>query len=927
MNVPLNILIVISDPIDEELESLSFIEEWQSIARAFAHQPISVTLTRLFPSTVVNLFHTLHTYHRKFDILHFIGHGNIDGICLENEVGGEAFIDAKELAQAVQESYIPLVVLNVCESENPASLLSAVGVQTVIGMIESIYDDHAAIFARELYSVLAAGQSVERSMERAREVLNQIGGDDQIPTVFGDTSLSFSKDLSPVTKAKTIIQKMPNNNLLYSGSFLGRYRDLRIGMQFIADPGCCVIQITGIGGVGKTALCSQLGQRSAWRFFGGILWLKGDELTSSLEELIVSGARLVLKMEDPQNEAARDITDLNDVYTLMNSRPVLVIIDDVERLPQNIIKDINLFLTRLNPLVGSKVIICSRGPIVDLETHSNVGLIQLDNLDLDSAVQFAQIQAHLQNNVEIELLSEDRLKQLLKRIDCNPKMIQLMLGFTKAVGFDECQIAIEELSGPIPEMLNELIGHIVDSLGQTDTELLQFLTLFATPFTTEDIRSALSISSFQKSLIQLCESNLVNFDPFSAKYYVHNLVKDFASSNFPTEATYLDSYAMYVLKRLQYLLSLPVQEISDEISSDMDRFLLEAKAAVKRLQDSGNNKALEIVIQIAGAVRDYLHFQRQDWKSIAYFERSAQSACKGLNNVTDLGSILTSFAATEAQLGNLDKGLELCQEGIKHLTEWGNPSALSTGYGALGFILRKSGNFSEAEDAYLAARHQAQIAHSSVLEIRHLGNLGSIYRHQRDFTKARVKYEEALALARSANDLSAIAIQLDLLGLLARIQQPDEALRLHQEAYNIKISIGDRYTLGITRNHLVSTLKLLNRAKEALAYFDDLSDEAENDSGSLNNWYAWLQRARLYRSIQDADTALTYYAKAMNIAQNYNFSRGISICERGIALSYQLKGDIKTAHAHIQQAVKHSNPDDAFLPTLLEEAGNIKKIL
>lgn len=925
--MPLNILIVISDPIDEELESLSFIEEWQSIARAFAHQPISVTLTRLFPSTVDNLFHTLHTHHHKFDILHFIGHGNIDGICLENEVGGEAFIDAKELAQAVQESYIPLVVLNVCESENPASLLSAVGVQTVIGMIKSIYDDHAAMFARELYSALAAGQSVERSMERAREVLNQIGGDDQIPTVFGDTALSFSKDLSPVTKVKTIIQNMPNNNLLYSGSFLGRHGELRVGMQFIADPGCCVIQITGIGGVGKTALCSQLAQRSAWRFFGGVLWLKGDELTSSLEELIVSGVRLVLKMEDPRNEAARDITDLNDVYALVNSRPVLVIIDDVERLPQRIIPDINLFLTRLNPLVGSKVIICSQVPIVDLETHSNVGLIQLQNLDLDSAVQFTQIQARLQNNLEIELLSENGLRQLLKRIDCNPKMIQLMLGFIKAIGIDECKLAIEELSGPVPQMLNTLIGRIVNSLNQTDTRLLQLLTLFATSFTTEDIRGIFPIPSFQQSLIKLCERNMVNFDPFSAKYHIHNLVKDFVSVNLPMEATDLNSHAMYVLERLQYLLLLSVQEVSDELSGNVDRFLAEARAAVKRLQDSGDKKALETIIQIAGTVRDYLHFQRQDWKSIAYFERCAQNACNDLNNVTDLGAVLTSLAAAEVQLGNSDKGLEICREGIKYLTELGNPSALSTGYGALGFILRKSGNLLEAETAYVTARHHAQVAHSDPLEIRHLSNLGNIYRQQRDLTKARVKYEEALALARSANDLSAIAIQLDLLGLLVREKQPDEALQLHQEAYNIKISIGDRYTLAITRNHLVATLKLLNRAKEALAYFDNLSDETENDPGSLNDWYDWLQRARLYRSIQDADTALTYYAKAMNIAQNYNFRRGISICERGIALSYQLKGDIKTANAHIQQAVKYSNPEDAFLPTLLEEAEKIKEML
>jgi tetratricopeptide (TPR) repeat protein len=925
--MPLNVLIVISDPIDEELAPLSFIEEWQSIARAFANQPISVTLTRLFPSTIENLFHTLHSHHNKFDILHFIGHGNTYGICLEDEVGAEAFIQAKELAQAVQESCIPLVVLNVCESEHPANLLSAAGLQTVIGMIESIYDDHAIMFAREIYSALAAGQSVERSLQRAKEVFKQIEGADQIPKVFGDISLSFSIDVSSEIGVKTIIQNMPNNNLLYSGSFFGRHTELRIGMQFIADPSCHVIQITGIGGVGKTALCSQLVQRSAWRFFGGILWIKGDEFSSSLEDLIVSSARGTLQVEDQRSETVRDITDLKDVCVLMNSRPILIIIDDVERLPHKLIIEVNLLLARLNPLIGSKVVICSQIPIVDMETHSNVGLLQVQNLDLDSAIQLTQIQSRLQNSLEIELLSENELKLLLNRIDCNPKMIQLMLGLAKAVGVDECKIAIEELSGPVPRMLNTLLEHIVGSLSQQDAKLLQLLALFSTFFTAEDIRGVFPTSSFQQSVVQLVERNLISFDPFSTKYHIHNLVRDFISSNIPMKGTYVNTYGTYVLKRLQYLLSLLAPAKNDDISSDIGRFLVEAKAAVKRLQDLGDNKAHETIIQIASVVRDYLHLQRQDWKSIAYFEQSAQNSCDALSKVTELGSVLTSLGAAEVQLGNADKGLKLCQEGITHLSGLGNPSFLSTGYGALGFVLRKSGNLLEAENAYLTAQRYARVAQSDSLESRHLSNLGNIYRQQHNLDKAKLKYEEALALARSTNDLSAIAVQLDLLGLIAREKNPDDALQLHEEAYNIKITIGDKRSLAITRNHLVATLKSLNRAKEALSYFDDFSDETENDSDSLNNWYGWLQRARLYRSIQDADTALTYYSKALSIAQNHNFGRGISICERGIALCYKLKGNNKIAYQHIQRAVEFSHPDDIFLPTLLEETDHIKQSL
>lgn len=67
--------------------------------------------------------------------------------------------------------------------------------------------------------------------------------------------------------------------------------------------------------------------------------------------------------------------------------------------------------------------------------------------------------------------------------------------------------------------------------------------------------------------------------------------------------------------------------------------------------------------------------------------------------------------------------------------------------------------------------------------------------------------------------------------------------------------------------------------------------------------------------------------KAMSIAKAHGFSRGISICERGIALCYQMNGDSDAAFEHIQQAIKYSSSEDSFLPTLLEEAQKMQEML
>lgn len=109
-------------------------------------------------------------------IMHFSGHGNINGaIYFENEKGNAALVSGEALGSlfALFSGQVQCVILNACFSATQAQAISKY-IPYVIGMNHAIPDTVAIAFSIGFYQALANGRSIEQAYEFGRVQIDLI---------------------------------------------------------------------------------------------------------------------------------------------------------------------------------------------------------------------------------------------------------------------------------------------------------------------------------------------------------------------------------------------------------------------------------------------------------------------------------------------------------------------------------------------------------------------------------------------------------------------------------------------------------------------------------------------------------------------------------------------------------------------------------
>lgn len=108
-------------------------------------------------------------------VVHFIGHGEKDGLMVEGELGYAVPISPDVLTRLFEHSSnkVECVILGACHSAPQADAISQY-VDYVIGMQGEIKDQAAHEFVIGFYNALGAGKSVEESFESGRTAILQV---------------------------------------------------------------------------------------------------------------------------------------------------------------------------------------------------------------------------------------------------------------------------------------------------------------------------------------------------------------------------------------------------------------------------------------------------------------------------------------------------------------------------------------------------------------------------------------------------------------------------------------------------------------------------------------------------------------------------------------------------------------------------------
>ena len=297
----------------------------------------------------------------QYHVLHLSAHGSSMGIELEDEDGRPVAVDADELVRVLRsgERPLPLIVLSSCAgaasgADGLAATLVRHGADRVLAMQAPVSDRYATLLAGELYSRLSnpAGVPVAAALAAARMRLEEQAREEAstgchgleyaIPALFcveeDPPLLDLRSAAQPLERATPLL---PSGGVrrLPVGYLIGRRRELRSALTAlrsgIDEAGSAVsgVMLTGVGGIGKTALAGRIESRLASES-----WLPAvhfgrwnpTELTRAVAEAITGVAALAEARAALLHAEIDDATKLRVVCQLLRDARV-VLFDDFEQ--------------------------------------------------------------------------------------------------------------------------------------------------------------------------------------------------------------------------------------------------------------------------------------------------------------------------------------------------------------------------------------------------------------------------------------------------------------------------------------------------------------------------------------------------------------------------------------------------------------------
>ena len=307
----------------------------------------------------------------QYHVLHLSAHGSPQGVELEDEDGNPVPVDAGALVGALQAAQrpLPLIVISACAAaaaspdgrDALAAALVRHGADRVLSMQATVTDAYATALAEVLYAGLAAGRTpaaaladARREMEERRQELRRADPSSPragrlpeyaVPVLLCAAGDPVLRDMAAAADPLSHPARPPGGGsvrTLRIGELIGRRAELRTAVAALRGGkeardrwgALSGVMLTGIGGIGKTALAGRvLGRMGEDGWLTAVhvgLWNPG-----ALAAAVAASMTGRPDWEEPRaflsNPQVADIAKVALVGELVARARLLVLFDDFEQ--------------------------------------------------------------------------------------------------------------------------------------------------------------------------------------------------------------------------------------------------------------------------------------------------------------------------------------------------------------------------------------------------------------------------------------------------------------------------------------------------------------------------------------------------------------------------------------------------------------------
>ncbi|MEM7133189.1 MAG: tetratricopeptide repeat protein [Chloroflexota bacterium] len=677
------------------------------------------------------------------------------------------------------------------------------------------------------------------------------------------------------------------------------------------------VVIWGVGGLGKSALATEVVYRQSWRFPGGVLWLdcQNGPPFESLLERIAAFCGLADLNQTPPDEKEGVVRAL---LARLEER-CLLIWDNAEDVWTD--SRIRRFIQDQLPANAQSMLTTRVDP-----DRTNWPTIEIRPLadpimnDLFVALATAKgVKVGSQNDLDV-------IDPMLTWLEGHPLALELLIPLAHKRGLTRVWAELQKkpLKG-----IEAAFDISYQGLTSDQQRLFARLSVFMITFEYNAAAALLpEHDNTDEDLDTLVQRALIHFD--GSRYSYHALVRQFAYQRLKDQeekvATVHQAAAQYLLNEAAVRARTP-----DEFLEEVDQWAKAKQWAslvrsssdlVSELSPSGYWSEIEQRLEIAqdhshkitenrevlarlDAARGTIAYKQSRWVDATDFYKIARQQFEQIGEYNRLAQIDTSLGEVYRIRGEWDKAFNCFENSLRILDQTEDHSSKGGLFNNIGELYRMQGKWDLAVEYYNKSLTSFQNIDNSRGISYVLNNLGLVYQKLGNWSLATDSYLKSQRVLEEINDLAGMASGHNNLGIVYQAMGDSEiAASYYEHSLQYYERIGDAHGMGKVYNNLGELYRNKGEWDTAINYYQkdleiclDLRDES-GAATTYNNLGIAYQAKEIW------GTATELYLKSIEVNERIGDTHAIAGTYNNLGILYQLNEEWNTAIDFYQRSIR-----------------------